>query len=115
MERHLAEQYPATNAKIRSEVIGLQDDLVGGVKPALLAFMGAVALVLLIACANVANLLLARAATARSREWRCASRSAPAADGSMRQLLTESVVLALVGGALGLALATWAVARRASH
>ena len=104
----LAQELPAFDTNWSAIVLPIRDEVSGAVRPALLTLAGAVAFVLLIACANVANLLLARG-TARQRE--IAIRAAVGAGRArvVRQLLTESVVLGLVGGAAGLLVGQWSL------
>jgi putative ABC transport system permease protein len=108
--RQLAQEHPVANAGAnRVNVLSLQERLTGNVRTPLWILFGAVGLVLLIACGNLANLMLARAVT-RRREFAIRAAMGATRARVVRQLLVESVLLALLGGAAGLIVASWSMA-----
>ena len=102
----LAAAYPDADKGAGIRVVSLKSDIVSEVQPFLLILLGAVGFVLLIACVNVANLQLSRSTT-RAREFAIRAALGASQTRVIRQLLTESILLALAGGALGLCLASW--------
>jgi putative ABC transport system permease protein len=108
ISRQLGVEYPRTNAKTGARVLALRDHLVGNVRLAVMLLAGAVTLVLLIACVNVANLLLARG-SAREREFAVRVALGARRGRLVRLLLLESLVIAVVGAIVGSVLATWSL------
>lgn len=104
--RRLEQEHPTTNKNQGAVVVSITDDTVGGFKLTLWLIFGAVVFVLLVACANVANLLLAKA-TARHKEITIRAAIGAGRAQIVRQLLTESLLLSFLGGVIGLMLAMW--------
>src|SRR5262245_40840691 len=105
----LTKEFPLSNAGVGARVMSLRDVVVGDVRRPLLVLAGMVGFVLLMVCANIGNLLLARA-SAREREFAVRAALGAGRGRVVRQLLTESLLLAAIGGAAGLALASWSLA-----
>jgi putative ABC transport system permease protein len=104
--QRLEQQHPQTNKDYGATVVSITDEIVGDIRPTLWIVFGAVIFVLLVACANVANLLLARS-TVRYKEITIRSAIGAGRSQLIRQLLTESLLLSVIGGGIGLMLAVW--------